>query len=85
MSNVNRNRNISSLLFSGGTGHSDNNMNCTAPIKMSEVAFTSNPFKFKEKPPYQMVNNFSKRALSNKGNDTRLTLHTQEGRQRKFK
>lgn len=47
MSNVNRNRNINSLLFSGGNGgYTDTNMNCTAPIKMSEVAFTTNTFKF---------------------------------------
>lgn len=83
MSNVNRNRNISSLLFTGGTGYTDNNMNCTQPIKMSEVAFVTNTYKFGEG---LQRTHFSKRALSNKGNSkTRATLRTQEGRRRKIK
>lgn len=82
MSNVNRNRNISSLLFGGQNGYTENNMNCTAPIKMAEAALSANVIKFNNKPQYQ----FSKRAFSNKGsNEIRTSLHTQEGKRRKFK
>lgn len=86
MANNNRNRNISSLLFAGGTGFSGEKLNSTAPIKMNEVGFTTTAFKFNDKVPYQFNKNFSKRALSNKGtSEPRMTLHTQEGRKRKFK
>ena len=86
MANANRNRNISSLLFGGGAGFSGEKLNSTAPIKMNEVGFTTTAFKFNEKIPYQFNKNFSKRALSNKGtSETRMTLHAQEGRKRKFK
>ncbi len=82
MSNVNRNRNINSLLIGGGTGLSDNNMNWTAQIKLKEVVIPNNALKFKNKPPYH----FPKRAFSNKGsNETRTSLQTQEGKRRKFK
>lgn len=86
MANNNRNRNISSLLFGGGAGFAGEKLNSTAPIKMNEVGFTTTAFKFNEKVPYQFNKNFSKRALSNKGtSETRVTLHTQDGKRRKLK
>lgn len=87
MANNNRNRNINSLLFGGGVGLSSDKLNCTAPIRISEVGFSSTAFKLKDKVPYQQLNNsFSKRALSNKGtSEARMALQTQDSKKRKFK